>query len=127
MDNQRGKITSCWTGAAPTIKFSPRSALSQPSHRTRCPSSGSSPGQGTPAAKALMALVPRALSGTTLQSSPSNSLDRDQGQVKFDHSFSEANRFTASYFIEDSASVNPLSTAVPGFGNETTSRFQNAV
>ncbi len=86
--------------------------------------------QGTREARLLLALVPRALSGRTLLSSPPNPLNRDQGLVKIDHSVSQANRFSATYFIDDQAETSFFSGPgfpVPGIPNSNTTRWQNIV
>jgi hypothetical protein len=83
---------------------------------------------GLPEAKALLALVPRASVDNLLFSSPKGSLNRDQGLVKLDHHFSPANRFSVTYFIEDSDDVRPFeSSNVPGFGARDQIRTQNWV
>ena len=90
---------------------------------------------GRPEARALIALVPPATVGNTLFTSPKNSLNRDQGLVKVDHYFSEANRLSTSYFIEDRSEFSPFGagsafgagTTIPGFGFSTTQRNQNLV
>ncbi len=83
---------------------------------------------GSPESKALLALVPRATAGNILLISPSDALQRDQGVVKLDHYFSPANRFAATYFLEDSSAINPfLYSGVPGFGAGADARSQNVV
>ncbi len=85
---------------------------------------------GTPESKAILALIPPASVGNTLFSSPSNSLNRDQGLVRMDHQFSQANRFAATYFIEDQKFTDPFAFGggnVPGFGTSGKLRFQNIV
>jgi hypothetical protein len=86
---------------------------------------------GTPEARALMALIPPASTGNTLFSSPSNARTRDQGLAKFDHYFSQVNRLSATYFIDDkSLDHTPFAyggSNIPGFGAMTTQRFQNLV
>jgi hypothetical protein len=86
---------------------------------------------GTPEAKAVMALVPRATSGNTLFSSPANARTRDQGLAKYDHYFSQANRFSATYFIDyRSLDSEPFAFGggnVPGFGINNRVKFQNVV
>jgi hypothetical protein len=52
--------------------------------------------QGTPEARALLGLIPPASTGNTLFSSPANSINRDQGLLKLDHHFSQANRLSAT-------------------------------
>ena len=72
---------------------------------------------GTREARALLALIPPATTGNTLLSSPVHLLRRDQGLAKFDHTFSRANRFSATYLIEDGFASAPFSAhPVPGFG-----------
>ncbi|HSB17203.1 MAG TPA: TonB-dependent receptor [Bryobacteraceae bacterium] len=87
--------------------------------------------QGTAEAKALLALVPRASTGNTLFSSPSNARTRDQGMAKLDHYFSPANRLAVTYFIDsmslDSAPFAFGGSNVPGFGADTTQRFQHVI
>src|SRR5262249_22069427 len=63
---------------------------------------------GVPAAKALLAMVPSASAGNTLFSSPSNSLQRDQGIAKVDHHFSNSNTFSAMFFIEEQTATDPF-------------------
>jgi len=87
---------------------------------------------GTTTAKALLAQVPRASAGTptTLFSAPSNFNDRDQGLIKLDHSFTQANRFFVTYFVEDSLTRDPFAfsgAAIPGFGSAGVARRQNIV
>jgi hypothetical protein len=85
---------------------------------------------GRPEAKAILALIPRATSGNTLLSSPSDSQDRDQGLAKVDHYFSQANRFSATWFIDDQRDINPFVNAnfpVPGFAVTNLIRYQNVV
>jgi hypothetical protein len=85
---------------------------------------------GTPESKAILALIPPASTGSTLFSSPSNALNRDQGLARVDHQFSAANRFTATYFIEDQTFTDPFAFGggnVPGFGTSGVLRFQNIV
>src|SRR5262249_30375976 len=85
---------------------------------------------GTPESKALMALIPPASTGNTLFSSPSNSLDRDQGLARFDQQFGGKNRFSATYLIEDQTFTEPFAfggSSIPGFGTVGTLRYQNVV
>jgi Carboxypeptidase regulatory-like domain len=86
---------------------------------------------GTPQAKALMALVPRANSGTnTLLSTENNSLDRNQYFGKVDHSFSENNRLFVSFFTEKQNFTDPFAfggSTIPGFGTSGNLRFTNVV
>jgi len=85
---------------------------------------------GTPEAKAILALIPSASTGTKLFSAPSNSLDRDQGLARFDQQFGEKNRFSATYFIEDQLFTDPFAFgggSIPGFGTSGRLRFQNVV
>jgi len=85
---------------------------------------------GTPQAKALLALVPRANSGSTLFSSPSNALDRNQYFGKVDHSFSANNRLFVSFFTEKQRRAEPFAFGggnIPGFGTTGDLRFTNVV
>jgi hypothetical protein len=85
---------------------------------------------GTPESKALLALIPPASVGSTLFSAPANSLNRDQGLVRFDQQFSQKNKFAATYFIEDQKFTDPFAFGggfVPGFGTVGTLRFQNII
>ncbi len=85
---------------------------------------------GTPAAKNLLALVPRASEGNTLFSSPTNSRTRDQGVLKADWYVSQANHLSVTYFKENSTSVAPFAfggSNVPGFGSIDETGFQNAI
>lgn len=85
---------------------------------------------GTTAAKKLLALVPAASTGNVLYSSPTNQYRRDQGLAKFDHYFTDANRFSATYFVEQQDSVAPFAgfgSTVPGFGDTGKTRFQNLI
>ena len=86
---------------------------------------------GVPAAKNLLAMVPAASSSSTLFTSPSNSLQRDQGIAKLDHHFSSRNTFSGMYFIEDQTAVDPFpfggTTGVPGFGTVGITNYKNLV
>ncbi len=86
---------------------------------------------GTAAAKALLALIPPATSGNTLFSSPSNARTRDQGLARFDHQLRRDNRLSVTYFIDDmSLDSSPFAfggSSIPGFGANTTQRFQNII
>ena len=86
---------------------------------------------GTPYAKAILALVPRASAGNTLFSSPSNSRNRDQGLARFDHAFSSGNQFSATYFIDkmwlDQMPFAFGGSDIPGFGMSNDQTFQNVV
>ncbi len=86
---------------------------------------------GTPEAKNLLALVPRANYGdNTLLSAPTNSLRRDQGVAKYDHYFGDANRFSFMYFTEDQTLMDPFAFGggpVPGFASQGVNRFTNTV
>ena len=85
---------------------------------------------GTPEAKALLALIPAANSGSTLFSSASNSLDRNQFSVRGDHKFSDNNNFFVTFFNEDQTFTDPFAfggSAVPGFGTSGVLRFTNLV
>ncbi len=85
---------------------------------------------GTPEAKSLMALVPRASNGNVLYSSPVDSRRRDQGLLKIDHQLTDTNRLSATYFIEDRTDAQPFpqgATTVPGFGIRNNLREQSIV
>src|SRR5262245_42380410 len=86
---------------------------------------------GAPQAKALMALVPRANSGTnTLLSTANNSRDRNQYFGKVDHSLSENNRLFVSFFTEKQVFTDPFAfggSTIPGFGASGDLRFTNVV
>jgi carboxypeptidase family protein/TonB-dependent receptor-like protein len=85
---------------------------------------------GTPAAKAVLALVPAASSGNTLFSAPSNSLNRDQGIARLDQRFSDRNSLSFTYFIEKSIAADPFAfggSTVPGFGTTGVTNFYNYV
>src|SRR6185295_4103524 len=85
---------------------------------------------GTPEAKALLALVPPANSGNTLFSSASNSLDRDQFSVRGDHRFSDNNSMFVTFFNEDQVFTNPFAfggSTIPGFGTTGNLRFTNII
>ncbi len=85
---------------------------------------------GTPEAKALLAMVPPASTGSTLFSAPANSLDRNQVMGKFDHQFSLANRFSVTYFTEYHTFTDPFAFGggnVPGFGTRGKLNFQNVI
>src|SRR5215471_13178509 len=86
---------------------------------------------GVPAAKNLLAMVPAASSSSTLFTSPSNSLQRNQGIAKLDHRFSSRNTFSGMYFIEDQTAVDPFpfggTTGVPGFGTVGITNYKNLV
>jgi hypothetical protein len=84
--------------------------------------------QGTRAARALLALIPRATFGNTLLSSPSDSLDRNEFLTKVDHAVSQANRFSATYFLDDGFGKSPFTMSpIPGFGVTNALRQQNIV
>jgi hypothetical protein len=86
---------------------------------------------GTAEAKNLLALVPAANYGTnTLLSAPPNQYQRDQGVAKYDHYFSDANRFSATFFVEDQTTMNPFMTygsPIPGFPERNVSRYTNLI
>jgi len=85
---------------------------------------------GTPEAKALLALVPPANSGSTLFSSASNSLDRDQFSIRGDHRFSDNNTMFVTFFNEDQTFTDPFAfggSTVPGFGTTGNLRFTNLI
>ncbi len=86
--------------------------------------------QGTPEARALLALVPPASTGNTLFSSPSNALTRNQGLGRFDHNFTDSNRLSATYFIEKQSFSDPFAFgggSVPGFGTVGDLKFENLI
>jgi Carboxypeptidase regulatory-like domain/TonB-dependent Receptor Plug Domain len=83
---------------------------------------------GTPAAKAVVNITPRASSGDTLFSAPVDTLNRDQGLLKIDHRFSNSNNFSVSYFTERSTENRPFSfegPTIPGFGELDLLTFHN--
>src|SRR5215471_6113752 len=84
---------------------------------------------GVPAAKALLAMVPAVSTGNTLFSSPSNSLQRDQGMAQLDHHFSQRNVFSGMVFIEEQTAIDPFpfggTTGVPGFGTVGITNYKN--
>ena len=85
---------------------------------------------GTPEAKGLLALIPSASTGSTLFSSPSNSLDRDQGLLRMDHYFTPNNELSGTYFIEQQIFTDPFAFgggSIPGFGTSGNLRFQNII
>jgi hypothetical protein len=85
---------------------------------------------GTPAAKAVLGLVPPASSGNILFSSPTNSLSRDQGLARIDHRFSERNALGFTFFMETDHSFAPFAfsgSAIPGFGELNDARWYNYV
>ncbi len=85
---------------------------------------------GTPEARALLGLVPPANSGSTLFSSASNSLDRDQFSIRGDHRFSDSNSMFITFFNEDQIFTDPFAfggSLVPGFGTTGELRFTNVV
>jgi len=74
---------------------------------------------GVPAAQAIVKITPPASVGDTLFSAPKDALNRDQGLLKIDHRFSDANNFSVSYFTERSTDNTPFSfggPTIPGFG-----------
>jgi hypothetical protein len=83
---------------------------------------------GNASAIALLNLIPRASTGSTLFSSPSNKLDRDQGLAKLDHRFSDRNVFSGSLFKEVQRAVDPFAfggSLIPGFGTAGATTFTN--
>ncbi|MDP8982329.1 MAG: TonB-dependent receptor [Acidobacteriota bacterium] len=85
---------------------------------------------GTPEAKALLALIPAASTGNTLFTSPSNSLNRDQGVLRIDHYFNPNNELSGTYFIEQQVFTDPFAFGggtIPGFGTSGNQRFQNII
>jgi hypothetical protein len=85
--------------------------------------------EGTPAARALLNLIPPATVGNTLLSSPSNSVHGNEVLGKVDHAVSKSNRFSATYFIVDSTTRQPFNffSPIPGFGTVNEDRQQNFV
>ena len=74
---------------------------------------------GVPTAQAIVKITPVASTGDTLFSAPKDSRNRDQGLLKIDHRFSNANNFSVSYFTERSTDNTPFSfggPTRPGFG-----------
>jgi hypothetical protein len=85
---------------------------------------------GTPEARALLALIPAANSGSTLFSSASNSLDRDQFSIRGDHRFSDKNSMFVTFFNEDQTFTDPFAfggSTIPGFGTTGNLRFTNVI
>ena len=85
---------------------------------------------GTPEARALLALIPAANSGSTLFSSASNSLDREQFSIRGDHRFSDSNSMFITFFNEDQVFADPFAfggSTIPGFGTTGELRFTNVV
>jgi carboxypeptidase family protein len=85
---------------------------------------------GTQAAKALLAMVPPASTGSTLFSAPANSLNRSQFQAKVDHRLSTKNQLSFTYLSEGQNFTDPFAFGggtVPGFGTLGTLNFQNVV
>ena len=82
---------------------------------------------GTPEARALLGLLPRATEGNTVFSNLQSDRDRNQGLFKIDHHFSAANRLAVTYFREDSGQITPSFAAVPGFEWSTEIRTQNLI
>jgi hypothetical protein len=75
---------------------------------------------GTAAAKNVVNITPPANSGTDQYvSAPGDRLNRDQGVLKLDHRFSDANNFSVSYFTERSTESKPfafIGAPLPGYG-----------
>lgn len=84
---------------------------------------------GVPEAKALLALLPRALQGNVFLSAPADALNRNQGVARIDHYFTSANKLSGTYFIEQADASNPLhgTSPVPGFGINSNTRIQNGI
>jgi len=85
---------------------------------------------GTPEAKALLALIPAANSGSTLFSVAGNRLDRDQFSIRGDHRFSDANSMFVTFFNEDQTFDDPFAfggSTIPGFGTTGNLRFTNVI
>lgn len=85
---------------------------------------------GTPVAKALLALIPVASTGNLLFSSPANSLNRDQGLARVDHYFTQSHQLSATYFIEVQDQADPFAfggSNIPGFGTTNKANIHNAV
>ncbi len=86
--------------------------------------------QGTPQARALLSLIPAAQSGNVLQSSPSNSNDRDNGLARLDHYFSDRNQLAFTFFHERQRFADPFAFGggpVPGFGTSGNVNFTNLI
>ena len=81
---------------------------------------------GTPEARALLGLLPRATEGNTLFSNLRNDRDRDQGMAKIDHYFSAANRLAVTFFREDHRVIGSV-LSVPGFEWSGDLRTQNLI
>ena len=85
---------------------------------------------GVPAAKNILNLVPQASVGNQLFTSPANMLDRDQGMIKIDNQFSDANHLAFTWFIEKQKSFDPFAfsgSPIPGFGQQGETTFNNFV
>jgi hypothetical protein len=86
---------------------------------------------GTPAAKAVMNLIPAANSGAdTYQAALGNKLDRDQGIVRIDFRINNSNTLSGTYFIESQRRFEPIAfqgSPLPGFGELDLTRFQNVI
>ena len=81
---------------------------------------------GTPEARALLGLLPRANQGNTLFSNLQSDFDRNQGLVKIDHYFSSANRLAVTYLREDQKRIfSPV--PVPGFEWAADVQLQNLI
>jgi carboxypeptidase family protein len=86
---------------------------------------------GTPQAKALLALVPPANSGTNnLLSTQNNSQNRNQFFGKVNQTLSEKNQLFVSFFTEKQLTADPFAfggSPVPGFGTTGDQRNTNVV
>jgi len=86
---------------------------------------------GTPEAKNLMALVPRANYGASVHmAAPANQMTRNQGLGKLDYFITDSNRMSVSYFREPQETVDPFAfggSSVPGFGMRGTVMYENVV
>ncbi len=83
---------------------------------------------GVPAAKAIVNITPRASQGNIFFSAPTDSLNRDQGVLKIDHRFSNANNLSVSYFTERATENAPFGfggPTIPGFGELDFTTYHN--
>jgi len=85
---------------------------------------------GTPAAKAVLGLVPPASTGNQLFTAPTNSLDRDQGLGRVDHLFNDRHSLAFTFFTETDHAFAPFAfsgSLIPGFGEIDDTRYYNYV